>query len=161
MAKGTTVNISIPNAQEIVDKYGLDAGGKTQHFFINTLKTVSDPYVPMGDGHLKNQSFIVDDGTTIHYVMPYARLHWFGEIMVDPETGYAGTFMGDGIGWRSRAGVKKIPASQSSQRSALGLPLYFNYKGGPMRGSMWVFRAYADNREEILKSVEKFIVRGG
>lgn len=158
MAKVTTVLIDLPEAQQIVNTFGLGKGGMAQYHLTNLIKTVADPYVPMGVGNLKNQSPIVDDGTAIHYTMPYARVHWYGEIMVDPVLGVGGIFMGEDVGWRSRKGVKKIPASKSSARPP-HLPDNFNYNGSPMRGSQWTIRAYADNKDAILKSVEDFILK--
>lgn len=159
----TKIKIDIPNAEEVVDKYGLGVGGDTQHYFSNTLHTLSAPYVPFGAGSLFLSGRVNQDGTQIDYYSPYARIHWYGEIMVDPITGLGGYFLGDEDGWVSRRGVKKIKASEAKAAGIrpAHLPDEFNYKGSPMRGSEWVKRAYIDNQEAIVKSLELYIVRRG
>jgi len=79
------IKIDVSSASKIVSKLGLGSGGRTQLFFTNELKRVSDPYVPFKQGALKNNARIVDEGTAIEYNTPYARYHWYGKLMVGPK----------------------------------------------------------------------------
>lgn len=36
----------------------------------------------------------------------------------------------------------------------------FNFRGAPIRGSRWVDRAYANNKQSLLSKLDKFIKRG-
>lgn len=111
------IEINLPGAQEVIDRFGLGAGGKGQMFFTNELLRISDAYTPFDIGTLKNTATIGTSGDFIQYNTVYARRLWYG----------------DG----------------------------FNFKGAPIRGSRWVSRAFMDNQEAIIKSVEDYIVRGG
>lgn len=53
---------------------------ETQQFIANEVARLSDPYVPMQSGNLKNHRIIANDGSTITYPGPYAHYHWAGEI---------------------------------------------------------------------------------
>lgn len=115
--------ISLPNAGQIINKFGLGPNGATQKHFTNELKNISDNYAPFDQGALKNSARIVDEGTAIEYRVPYARVHWFGKVM--------------------KGSLPKQPTE-----------IDMKYQGAPMRGPRWVERAYADNQEAIIKSVE-------
>ena len=137
-----TVNID-PTA--ILKSKQLGKGQKVQQFFANEVKRVSDNYVPMKDGALKNNVSIDTDGSGITYHSPYARYHWYGKKMVDPEYG-VGAFYSEDYGYWSRPGVKK-------QLTDIDL----NYTGAPMRGPKWALRAFADNKEALETAIEKYI----
>lgn len=139
-----TVNID-PTA--ILKSKQLGKGQKVQQFFANEVKRVSDNYVPMKDGALKNNVSIDTDGSGITYHSPYARYHWYGKKMVDPEYGI-GAFYSKDYGYWSRPGVKK-------QLTDVDL----NYRGAPMRGPKWTLRAFADNKEALETAIERYIER--
>lgn len=126
--------INLPNINQVIQKAGTQPGGRTQQFFTHELRRLADPYVPMGVGVLKNSSRVVDNDTAIEYHTPYAQYHWYGKLMVDPLTGSS---------W-ARAGTQKILT-----------PINMNYRGGPLRGPRWVNRAFEDNKDALLQSVEK------
>lgn len=74
--------VQIDDASTILAKNGLMAGGRVQKHFANEVLRVSDPYVPMASGILKMNTAIALDGTYVEYVSPYARVHWYGMVMV-------------------------------------------------------------------------------
>ena len=47
----------------------------------NTVRRLSDPYVPMQQGNLKNTAQIINDGRGILYDQPYAPYQYYGEVM--------------------------------------------------------------------------------
>lgn len=129
-----THEVHLPNINQVIAKAGTQPGGRTQMFFTNELRRLSDPYVPMGAGVLKNSSRVVDNHTALEYHTPYAQYHWYGKLMVDAVTGSS---------W-ARAGTQKVLTERD-----------MSYRGGPIRGPRWVNRAYEDNKEALLQSVEK------
>lgn len=126
--------INLPNINQVITKAGTNPGGRTQMFFTHELRRLSDPYVPMGVGVLKNSSRVVNNHTAIEYHTPYAQYHWYGVLMVDPLTGSS---------W-ARAGTQKVLTNRGMK-----------YRGAPMRGPRWVDRAFEHNKEALLASVEK------
>jgi len=119
----SNIKINLSDAPKIISKLGLGSGGRTQLFFTNELKRVSDPYVPFKQGALKNNAGIVDEFTAIEYRTPYARYQWYGKVMVGRKP--------------------KTPINKN-----------LVYKGA-LRGSKWVERAFNDNKEAIIKAVER------
>lgn len=60
---------------------GLGDSGRARVFLANEVARLSDPYVPMQQGTLKNTRQIAGDGRTITYSQPYAHYQYFGEVM--------------------------------------------------------------------------------
>ena len=101
-----------------------------------------DPYVPMQTGTLKNR--VIIRPTSITYNSPYARVMYYGKVMVDPKTGAAGFLTAKG--WRSRRGVAKVVSDRE-----------FQYHGGPRRGKLWDKRMWADKKRTILTTVARSV----
>ena len=121
--------------------------GSAQMFFTSELMRLSDKYVPFGNGPLKNSAMIEKDGTGLIYNTPYARLHWYGKLMVDPVTG-KGAFFKEGYGFWSRPNTPKKLTDIDMQ-----------YNGAPMRGPRWVERCYIDNQSQLINATVEFAER--
>lgn len=141
------IRFDLSDADKIIKEHGLGPGGSVQKFFTNELLRISDPYTPFSSGILKGTAFISQDGTSIFYNTPYARYLWYGKLMVDPIT-RKGAFFNPAYGFWSRPKVQK-------QLTDIDL----EYQGAPLRGPRWVERAYIDNKQALLSSVEKFANR--
>lgn len=139
-----TVAANLDDAGTMLRKRGLEPGGRVQRLFTNEVAKHSDPYVPMQQGILKNTRIIEADSIT--YNSPYARMMYYGKVMVDPVTKAAGFMTPQG--WRSRKGVKKIISDRE-----------FKYHGAPMRGKLWDKRMWADKKRIIVNNVA--IAAGG
>ncbi len=139
-----TVKVDVSSAEEILKKHGLGEGGRVQAFFTNEIMRISDPYTPFKDGALKASARMSADKTAIEYHTPYARYHWYGRLMVDPQTG-KGAFFSHTYGFWSRPGVQKVLSDRN-----------MTYNGAPLRGPKWVQRCWNDNRDTIIKSTESF-----
>lgn len=105
-------DFDIPKALSSV---GMGVGGKAQLFFNNELIRVSDPFVPMDTGILKNSSRVEPNNLGISYNTPYARRWYFEEA---------------------------------------------NFQGAPVRGTRWVDRAWAVNKQEIINGMQSALDRG-
>lgn len=73
-----TVNI---NTAKIMRERGLGGDNRAQLYLASEVKRLSDPYVPMQSGVLKNTAVIAADGSSITYVQPYAHYQYYGEVM--------------------------------------------------------------------------------
>ena len=60
---------------------GLGNDKGAQKFLASEVARLSDPYVPMQQGHLKNLHTIASDGSEIVYNQPYAHYQYYGEAM--------------------------------------------------------------------------------
>lgn len=73
-----TVNI---DAKKILASRGLGSSDKVQKYLASEVVRLSDPYVPMQQGALKNQRTIAADGSQIVYTQPYAHYQYYGKVM--------------------------------------------------------------------------------
>lgn len=69
------------NTKKIMAARGLGSSGKVQKHLASEVARLSDPYVPMQQGALKNQKQIASDGSQIVYPGPYAHYQYYGEVM--------------------------------------------------------------------------------
>ena len=139
-----TVKIDVSKPRKILENHGLEKGGRVQTFFTSEIMRKSDPYVPFSSGPLKNTARMTDDKDGIIYNQPYARVHWYGRVMVDPVT-KKGAFYSPEYGFWSRPKVQ----TEKSNR-------VMKYQGAPLRGPHWVTRCWLDNKYDIISSTEKF-----
>lgn len=69
------------NTAEILKKRGLGGDHRAQVFLASEVKRLSDKYVPMQQGDLKNRAVVSSDGSTLTYTQPYAHYQYYGEVM--------------------------------------------------------------------------------
>lgn len=60
---------------------GLGDSARARVFLANEVARLSDPYVPMQQGILKNTKQIAGNGRMITYLGPYAHYQYVGEVM--------------------------------------------------------------------------------
>lgn len=134
--------------EEMLSDLDLEENGLVQQFFTNEVWRLSDDYVPYAEGFLKANVIIKPD--SLIYNSPYARYHWYGNLMVDPDY-LKGAMFSPNYGYWSRPGVPKIldPDGRSIN----------NWNG--LRGPYWTSRMWADRHKEIEQAVQNFIKRGG
>lgn len=135
-----TIVANIDNAATMLKRRGLESNGRIQKMFTVRCAAEMDGYVPMRQGILKNTRIINID--SIIHNAPYARMMYYGKVMVDPITGKAGFLTPQG--WRSRKGVRKIVSDRE-----------FNYHGAPKRGKLWDKRMWADKKSKIINDVAR------
>lgn len=140
-----TVKIDVSDAATMLKNHGLNPGGRVQEFFTSEIMRKADPYVPFSAGALRDSARISEDKCAIIYDTPYARYHWFGNLMVDPVTG-KGAFYSPTYGFWSRPGVNKEKTDRD-----------LNYNGAPLRGSRWVKWCWINEKDNIIKSTEAFM----
>ena len=69
------------DTKKILAARGLGSSNKVQKYLASEIVRLSDPYVPMQQGALKNQRQIASDGSQIVYTQPYAHYQYYGEVM--------------------------------------------------------------------------------
>ena len=78
MKVNVTSNI---NAAQILRSRGLGTNNDTRLILASEIVRLSDPYVPMQQGTLKNTVQIAADGSEIVCNQPYAHYQYYGEVM--------------------------------------------------------------------------------
>lgn len=71
----TKFTLKMNPTQKILLKHHLNKNGAGQRFFTNEIRRLSDPYVPLLHGPLKNTA--VTEVNRIIYIQPYARRQWY------------------------------------------------------------------------------------
>ena len=139
----------IESLSDLIRDLNLEEGGIAQLTFANEIHILSDDYVPMDSGQLKNNYYVTEGGKNVIYDSIYAQYQWYGILMVDPIN-LKGAFFNNNYGFLSRPGVPKIIDPQNR-------PLN-NFNG--IRGPYWVERMWADRKEEIEAAVLNSIRSG-
>lgn len=78
MKANVKINIDV---DRIMRTRGMGSDNRVRRFIASQVKRLSDPYVPMQTGTLKNTAVVSDDGSTLTYMGPYAHYQWYGEVM--------------------------------------------------------------------------------
>lgn len=141
---GNKVTIKLDRADVILAKRGFQKGGKAYVALLSELKRVSDPYVPMDTGMLKDTKVhVIIEKCQLVYDGPYARYLFYGKVM--------------GPNFPIKKGGRLEGFYSPSKKKLTGRKL--KYAGAPKRGSFWATRAWADHKGDILRNVA--IVSGG
>lgn len=78
--RAMSVKVDIPT-QKILKSRGLGTDTGARKHLASEVKRLSDPYVPMQQGDLKNRATIAGDGSYIVYTQPYAHYQYYGKVM--------------------------------------------------------------------------------
>ena len=69
------------NPVTILRARGLGSDTGARKYLASEVKRLSDPYVPMQQGMLKNSATIAGDGSSLVYTQPYAHYQYYGKVM--------------------------------------------------------------------------------
>lgn len=130
-------NININSIAQIIHDHGLEDNGSVTVHLRNTVDRLSDPYVPMDSGILKNTKYY-PNSYSIKYISPYAHYMYKGELMLSPT----------GSSW-ARLGQRKHYTGKS-----------LKYKQSPKRGANWCRRMVAERSQDIVQDLQNFIEKG-
>ena len=125
-------SVDFHNLDELKKNHGLGADGRIQRYIDKEVVRLMAPFTPLDTGALQNS--VYSRNGEVCYTVPYAKLLYYGKVMVSPSTGSP---------W-AKKGEEKVLTQRSLQ-----------FKGGPMRGAYWFLRMKAQYAEEILKGAGK------
>lgn len=132
-----TVDVDI-NTAAILKRKGLGGDHRAQKYLASEVKRLSDPYVPMQSGTLKNTAVIAGDGSSLTYIQPYAHYQYTGKVMGPNYLTASGE-------WRSGKAPKHYTGAA------------LDYSGGGMRGPQWDKRMLADKGDELARNLKRYI----
>ncbi|WMI80353.1 minor capsid protein [Anaerotignum sp. MB30-C6] len=125
-------SVSFQSLDELKKKHGLGGDGRVQRYIDQEVVRLMAPFTPLDTGAL--QKGINAKNGEVVYSAPYAKMLYYGKVMVSPSTGSP---------W-ARRGEEKVLTQRSLQ-----------FNGAPMRGAYWFLRMKAQFAEEILKGAGK------
>ncbi|WP_167957963.1 minor capsid protein [Anaerosporobacter faecicola] len=128
---------------EMVKSHGLGKYGEIQKFVDSECLRVMSNYTPMLTGAMEKSATagtVIGSGV-IEYISPSARFQYYGNVMIDPNTGST---------WAPKGGKKVVTDRK----------LVHNKSRHPQAGPLWFERAMKDHKEEILKGAQEIASRG-
>ena len=141
--------IDIPNEQALLEKFGLQPGGRIQRVINDAVIRECRPYVPASPDRTLGGSVIsdVDQGQVI-WNTPYAHYQYMG-IVYGPNI----PVIQDGVlmGWFSPPGRPKHPTDRE---------LTYDTRQNQMAGPYWFERMKADKLNDILDEARKALKEG-
>ena len=146
------VRVDMKPVKQIMARLGIDARGDVQRFHTANVRRRIQKYMPYRTGatiHLMIAQSPVET-PMLHVNVPYARMLYYGKVMVDPETGAAGFLTPNG--WRSRKGVPKVKSSRDIQ---------YDKTKNPRAGPFWDRRLTAAEGAQMAAELQEYVRRRG
>ena len=147
----TRIKVNMQPVNRIVTRIGVGKQGDVQMQATRIINQRITKYMPFRSGALATKLKFIKSPTEIEVIGPYARVMYYGEVMVDPVTGAAGFKDADGQ-WKSRRGVAKVPSGRE-----------FNYDTtkNPQAGPFWDRRMMAAESQAIRFELQQYVNRRG
>ncbi len=120
------IKVDMAPVSTVMERLGVTAQGDVQKFHTANVRRRIQKYMPYRSGATIKLMIVQSpaDEPFIHVDAPYARMLYYGKVMVDPRTHAAGFLTIDG--WRSRKGVKKVVSGRNIEYDTTKNP-----KAGP------------------------------
>lgn len=150
MPDGTTLYLTMKEANQIIRDKGLDPGGDVQAFHTqNVLKRIKK-YMPFLSGAMYKLMVIQTDIRKPEIVLyaPQSAYLFKGKKMVDPQTGVAGFMTPEG--WRSRKECTKVVTN---------VPLKYTKTKNPQAGPHWDIAVSVNEGAAMLADMQRFLAR--
>lgn len=144
--------VKLEPTRKILRNLGLDQRGAVQKFWTATVLRRIQKYMPYRTGETIKLTIAQTDINKPEIVTdtPYARMLYYGKVMVDPKTGKAGFLTENG--WMSRKGVKKVPSGRNIEYTKTK-----NQQAGPY----WDRRLKAAEMQSMEQELQSYIDRRG
>lgn len=137
------VRFNVRDKETLLQKHGLQPGGPVQKLVDSECMRYMGDYLPRRQAgeleHLMVMATVIGSGR-IEIPGPYARYLHEGILYVSPSTGSA---------WAKKDEIK-VPTDRE-----------LTYAGAPMRGKKFFDRMKADHKDDILRSAQALVDKGG
>lgn len=146
------VRVDMKPVKHIMARLGIDARGDVQKFHTANVLRRIQKYMPYRTGatiHLMMAQSPVHD-PLVRVTVPYARMLYYGKVMVDPVTGAVGFLTENG--WRSRRGVPKVVSDRDIQ---------YDKTKNPRAGPFWDRRLVASEGNQMSAELYAYVRRRG
>lgn len=129
---------------------GLNKNGKAQQFFTNEVNRRITKFMPYRSGALSGKLKRVTAPNEITISAPYARVQYYGKVMIDPAINAAGFLTKDGT-WRSRKGAVKVLTDRD---------IVYDTTKNALAGPFWDRRMMAAEGDALTNDLKDYIKRG-
>ncbi len=136
----------IPGVQVLIRNIGLDDDGTLQKFHTHNVNRRIGKYMQHLTGTMETKLKFVNSPSEIVVLGPYAKMHYYGKVMIDPKINAAGFMTPEG--WRSRIGSVKIRTDRDMKPTRT-----FNKQAGPF----WDRALVAAEGDEMKEDLIQFI----
>jgi len=145
-----TIKVDMASVNTIMKRLGVTPGGDVQQFHTANARRRIQKYMPYRSGTTIKLMIVQSpaDEPFIHVDQPYARMLYYGKVMVDPQTGKAGFLTKNG--WMSRPGCKKVESSRAIQYTKT-----YNEKAGPF----WDRKLIAAEGAAMQQDLQEYVNR--
>ncbi len=122
------IKVDMAPVSAMMKRLGVTAQGDVQRFHTANARRRIQKYMPYRTGATIKLMIIQSpvEEPFIHVDVPFARMLYYGKVMVDPVTRAAGFLTENG--WRSRKGVPKVVSSRDIE---------YNKTKNPRAGPFW------------------------
>ena len=145
----TQIKVEMQPVNRIITRLGVDKQGDVQMQLTRVINKRITKYIPFRSGALATKLKRIKSPTEIEVAGPYARVMYYGKVMVDPQTGAAGFLDADGQ-WKSRRGVPKVVSDRSFD---------YDTTKHPLAGPNWDKRMMASERVAIAAETQAYVNR--
>ncbi len=150
MPDGTTAELTMKDANQIIKDKGLAPDGDAQAFHTQNVLRRIKKYMPFVSGSLYKMTQIQTDIRKPEIVTdaPQAQYLFYGKVMVDPKLRVAGFMTPEG--WKSRKGVVKV---------LTGRDLEYTKTKNPMAGPRWDRALSAAEGRAMAEDLQRYMDR--
>lgn len=145
----TRVKVTMKPVNTIVNRLGVGKSGDVQRFVTETVNRRITQYMPFRSGVLATKLKFIKSPTEIEVLGPYARVTYYGKIMVDSQTG-KGPMNIPGVGLRFRKGAVL---------KATGRDMEYDKTKNPKAGPYWDRRMMAAEGGQIAAEAQAYVNR--
>lgn len=145
----TRIRVEMKPVNTIVARLGVNKTGDVQRFVTESISRRMTRYMPFRSGVMATKLKFVKSPTEIEVLGPYARMMYYGKVMVDSKTG-KGPMNIPGVGLRFRKGATL---------KLTGRDLEYDKSKNPQAGPYWDRRMMAAEGGQVRSETQAYINR--
>ena len=147
----TRIKVEMKPVSTILTRIGVNKTGDVQMQLTRIVNKRITRYMPFRTGALSTKLKYIKSPTEIEVVAPYARMMYYGKVMVNSKTGKGPAFI-PGVGYR----YKKGTILKATDRD-----LKYDTTKHPEAGPFWDRRMMAVEKDAIVSEVQAYVRRKG
>ena len=147
----TRIKVEMKPISTILTRIGVNKTGDVQMQLTRIVNKRITRYMPFRTGALSTKLKYIKSPTEIEVVAPYARMMYYGKVMVNSKTGKGPAFI-PGVGYR----YKKGTILKATDRD-----LKYDTTKHTEAGPFWDRRMMAAEKDAIVSDVQAYVRRKG
>lgn len=144
------IKVDMAPVSAVMKRLGVTAQGDVQRFHTANVRRRIQKYMPYRSGATIKLMIVQSpvDEPFIHVDVPFARVLYYGKVMVDPVTHAAGFLTPHG--WRSRKGVPKVASDRDIE---------YDKTKNPQAGPFWDCHLMAAEGAVMRQELQDYVNR--